>query len=253
MFRNAENYSSLARDSLITQKSDLPLFPSTLDAELHENVSALPLLMKRYLDHLGLSAVQRAWVEEQITKGLSSSESQSFPPFVSLQQALADLSGGDELQTRLAMALPATGSVESRPDLWLRQQQTPKIHRVSMASKPFLRTPQAALREWFRSQPVARRTVPTGRLRWLAKLITIGSVVIMGSLAVPAFAHASDYASLVTQHQTREIAHISRNSAGLSVKNFRIGPLIRLSAMDWSNGYLSRSSLNPARGGMSVS
>ena len=187
MFRNAEDYASPRTE---------PDIPNLQDLE--ENAQALSSFIVQYLDRLDLSIIQREWVMARITDACRLTPACS--PFAALQQALADLSGGDELQTRLAMALPAIRQVETRPDIWLRHHQAPKIHRASMASKPFLRTPQAALLACVHRRPAmerTRRSVQTGRLGWLTKTVVACGVVLMGSLAVPAFAHAAVCACLV--------------------------------------------------------
>ncbi|MHB8365529.1 MAG: hypothetical protein ACYDB0_00735 [Acidithiobacillus sp.] len=203
MFRNAEDYANPRTEPTEPNAPNL--------RHLEENARALSSLIDQYLDRLDLSIVQREWVVARITDTCQSAKSTNVAdrrtpcsPFAALQQALADLSDGDELQTRLAMALPATRQVETRPDVWLRHHQAPKIHRASMASKPFLRTPRAALLACVHRRPATERSVQTGRLGWLTKAVVACGVVLMGSLAVPAFAHAGDAPTLLNnQYETR--------------------------------------------------
>jgi hypothetical protein len=211
MFRNAEDYARprLEPDVQNVQDSATASRPPIRSAAAIGETTVSHRLMDQYLDRLALTAVQREWVMAQSTS--ASGQSPACAPFAALQRALADLSGGDELQTRLAMALPATRHVETRPDVWLRHHQAPKIHRASMASKPFLRTPQAALLACVHRRPAMRRSVPTGRLGWLAKMVVACGVVLMGSLAVPAFAHAGDpMAHLNDQRYETRAPHTSQ-------------------------------------------
>ena len=183
MFRNTEDYALPRPEMNVPNAQSFATEDAT--ASLH--------LMDRYLNRLELTAEQREWVMEQITDACR--QTPVCAPFAALQRALADLSGGDELHTRLALMLPTTRHVETRPDVWLRHHQVPKIRRTSMASKPFLRTPQAALLACVRRRPAMSRSVQTGRLGWLAKMVVAWSIVLKGSLAVPAFAHAGDVAA----------------------------------------------------------
>ena len=211
MFRNTEDYARPRPEPDVpnVQDSATASRPPIRSAAGREDAT-VPCLMDRYLDRLELTAVQREWVAEQITDACRLTPACS--PFAALQRALADLSGGDELQTRLAMALPATRHVETRPDVWLRHHQAPKIHRASMASKPFLRTPQAALLACVHRRPAMRRRVQTGRLGWLVRMVVACGVVLMGSLAVPAFAHAGDAAALLKNRYETSTAPISQTT-----------------------------------------
>ncbi|AEM46338.1 MAG: hypothetical protein ACYCY2_13745 [Acidithiobacillus ferriphilus] len=159
-----------------------------------------PALTQRYLDHLALTPAQRYWVEEEITQVPSGAG--NGKAFIALQAALGSLAEGDELHARLTLSLPATRHAEY-PAAWLRRQQVPVIRRSSMASKPFLRSPQDALRHFFSQQSVAskigdslkatfvlpaRRTSARGKR--LVRAAVVWGIILMGGLTAPAFAHA---------------------------------------------------------------
>ncbi|MFA7496936.1 MAG: hypothetical protein WCY67_11605 [Acidithiobacillus sp.] len=104
---------------------------------------SLPTEAENYLNRLGLTPAQRAWVEQQLltnrmeeTSNLAGGKKHWFAP---MQYALAVLGNGDELNARLSTALPASRRSHN-PSYWFRQQLAPPITRKSMWSKPFLRT-----------------------------------------------------------------------------------------------------------------
>jgi hypothetical protein len=146
-----------------------------------------PALTQRYLDHLALTPAQRRWVEEEITQAPSGAGNGNA--FIALQAALGSLAEGDELHARLALSLPATRHAEY-PAAWLRRQQIPVMHRSSMASKPFLRSPQDALRHFLNATFVtpARRTSVRGKR--MVRAAVVWGIILMGGLTAPAFAHA---------------------------------------------------------------
>ena len=154
MFRNIENYASPESFRQPPQHPDAQPFGQKKEVIPHKVITALPPLVARYLDHLALSTAQREWIAQQVAAGMSSQERSSmhqppaFSSFSLLQRALADLSDGDELNTRLSLIFPIPDSV-SRPTRWLRRQAQPPIQRSSMTSRPFLRPFSMALRDWF--------------------------------------------------------------------------------------------------------
>lgn len=162
-----------------------------------------PPLTQHYLDHLALTPAQRYWVEQEVTQGLSGC-SGGDKAFSALQAALGSLADGDELHARLTLSLPATRYAE-HPAAWLRRQQAPVIRRSSMASKPFLRSPQEVLRHFFSQQHVASKTGnslkaafafstrrTSARGKRLARAAVVWGIILMGGLTAPAFAHAHE-------------------------------------------------------------
>ncbi|CDQ10547.1 protein of unknown function [Acidithiobacillus ferrivorans] len=111
------------------------------------------------------------------------------------QTALGSLADGDELHARLTLALPATRHAE-QPAAWLRQQQAPAIHRASMASRPFVRTPGRALQDGLHSAKELAITMNGGMISTLKParhLVARASIalaaVVLGSLTTPSMAH----------------------------------------------------------------
>lgn len=177
-----------------------------------------PPLMQHYLDHLALTPAQRHWVEREIAQ--TPGGSGDGKAFSALQTALGSLADGDELHARLALSLPATRHAE-HPAAWLRHQQAPVIRRSSMAPKPFLRSPQDALRHYFSQQHVAskiggglkaafafsaRRTSARGRR--IARAAVVWGIILMGGVVAPAFAHAhEDHFQLKPGYETQQLTN----------------------------------------------
>ncbi len=110
-----------------------------------------------YLGRMALSDAQRLWLRSEILVHLGRAtpggEEQDLlaQAFAGLQKALATLSSGDELETRLALSLgnAAHADPESVPSRWLRERCQPIPKRSSMASRPMERSlPAAGTRVW---------------------------------------------------------------------------------------------------------
>ncbi len=180
-----------------------------------------PPLTQHYLDHLALTPAQRHWVEQEVTQVPSGSGSDKA--FSALQTALGSLADGDELHARLTLSLPATRHAE-HPAAWLRRQQAPSIRRSSMASKPFLRSPQEVLRHFFSQQHVASKTGnslkaafafstrrTSARGKRLARAAVVWGIILMGGLTAPAFAHAhEDHFQPNHSYETQQLTNWDR-------------------------------------------
>ncbi|MBU2739677.1 hypothetical protein [Acidithiobacillus concretivorus] len=147
MYRSPDNFDSLH-----------PIRPSN-DPSIHP--VRLPTAATHYLDRLELSSEQRKWIESQVIRGLQAQAGKinAINPtwFVLMQTAIGALAeDGDELNTRLATALPAT-SAQNHPACWFERQQSPAILRSSMASKRFVRK----IREYIREDWITIRTPRT--------------------------------------------------------------------------------------------
>lgn len=132
---------------------------------------SLPTAAHHYLNRLGLAPVQRRWIEQQPVQSLKEEAARSTrygtPWFALTQSFLAVLADGDELQARLAVALPASCHA-TNPAHWLRRQMVPPIARSTMASKPFLKSlSQYVCLEWFKRPhiskhlPAEKAVIPT--------------------------------------------------------------------------------------------
>ncbi|MBU2759625.1 hypothetical protein [Acidithiobacillus sulfurivorans] len=137
MYRSPDNFDSLH-----------PIRPSN-DPSIHP--VRLPTAVTHYLDRLELSSEQRKWIESQVIRGLQTQVGQrnEISPtwFALMQTAIGALAeDGDELNTRLAIALPAT-SAQNHPARWFKKQQSPALLRSSMASKRFVRKIREYIRE----------------------------------------------------------------------------------------------------------
>jgi len=107
--------------------------------------------LEKYLACLPLTKVQHLWIRGQVVSRLRSvdleGEARYAYAFTSLQLALGELAGGDDLDARVNLSLnrslgdPHVG----KPVDWLRQQVSPPIVRSSMASLPLNRSWGAAL------------------------------------------------------------------------------------------------------------
>ncbi len=105
-----------------------------------------------YLGRMLLSDAQRLWLRSEILVQLGRTapekEEQDLlvQAFAGLQIALATLSGADELETRLALALgnAAHADPEAVPSRWLRECCQPVSQRSPMASQPMERSLAAA-------------------------------------------------------------------------------------------------------------
>jgi hypothetical protein len=177
-----------------------------------------PPLMQRYLDCLELTPAQRHWVEQEMAQMPSGSD--NIKAFGALQTALGSLADGDELHARLALSLPATRHAE-HPTAWLRHQQAPVICRSSMAPKPFLRSPQDALQHFFGQLHVASKIggslkaafalsarSTSAHSKRIARAAVVWSIILMGGLIAPAFAHAhEDHFQLKPGYEAQQLTN----------------------------------------------
>jgi hypothetical protein len=175
-------------------------------------------LMNRYLDRLALTPAQRHWMEKEIAR--VPMDTSGVPAFYALQTALGSLADGDELHARLTLALPATRHAE-QPAVWLRHQQAPTIHRASMASRPFVRTPGRALRDGLHSAKELAVTMNGGMVSTLkqarhlfARTGIALAAVVLGSLTTPSMAHIHEDLSPMNNRYEAHMPTHSHQSLG---------------------------------------